>query len=145
MNILFVCVGNTCRSPLAEALLKSKLRKRRVKDVSVKSCGVRAQNGLPASNLSIAVAEENKLALKRFKSTQFNEELKNWADVIVCMTSELVPIINDVKAVCFTELYRIPAISDPYGKDIEAYRKTFYDLNFACELLVQDILKNNKN
>ena len=57
-RILFVCPGNICRSPLAEALLKRALHERAVEDVSVESAGTGAWDGAPASEGAYLVALE---------------------------------------------------------------------------------------
>ena len=58
MNIVFVCSGNTCRSPMAEALLRAELARRRVAGIGVSSAGLFAREGEPASALAVAAAAD---------------------------------------------------------------------------------------
>ncbi|MDG5787324.1 low molecular weight protein arginine phosphatase [Evansella sp. AB-P1] len=81
-NILFVCTGNTCRSPLAEAIAKHKKSNR---NVEVKSAGIHVMNGMPMSEGSKAVLA-NKGIEQEHQSQLINEELLEWADVILTMT-----------------------------------------------------------
>ncbi|TGB01612.1 low molecular weight protein arginine phosphatase [Halobacillus salinus] len=80
MNILFVCTGNTCRSPMAEAILKSKWPEEKVR-----SAGVFAGEGEPMAANSDVVLRENGFSLDH-QTTQVREELLEWADLILTMT-----------------------------------------------------------
>ncbi|MCA0971032.1 low molecular weight protein arginine phosphatase [Halobacillus litoralis] len=80
MNILFVCTGNTCRSPMAEAILKSKWP-----EDQVRSAGVFAgENQLMATH-SEMVLEEKGFSLNH-KTSQIKEDLLEWADLVLTMT-----------------------------------------------------------
>ncbi len=80
-NILFVCTGNTCRSPLAEALLKQKRP-----DLQVKSAGVSALEGMSASEGTLEVLMEKGISLEHI-SRPVDEEAMNWADLILTLTN----------------------------------------------------------
>lgn len=80
-RFLFVCTGNTCRSPIAEALLKHKSNG----SIEVKSAGINAFPGSEASRWTKAVLKEKGLDDKH-ASQNINEDLVKWADVILTMT-----------------------------------------------------------
>ncbi|MFA9560618.1 low molecular weight protein arginine phosphatase [Evansella sp. AB-rgal1] len=81
MNILFVCTGNTCRSPLAEALVRQKSGA----TIQVKSAGVHAMDGMLMSEGSRA-ALANRGISENHRAQLVNEELLQWADVVLTMT-----------------------------------------------------------
>ena len=79
-KFLFICTGNTCRSPLAQALLKEKRP-----DFEVKSAGVNALPGMDASEGTVDVLKEKRIELQH-SSSQVDEDLMNWADVVLTLT-----------------------------------------------------------
>lgn len=81
MNILFVCTGNTCRSPMAAAVLKA-----RMPDVHVQSAGIFAYNGQPAATQAVTVLAEAGIPLEH-KSQSISPEILEWADLVLTMTT----------------------------------------------------------
>ena len=84
MNILFVCTGNTCRSPMAEKMLQ-KIAKDKQLDLQVKSAGVAAIEGYSASNHAKQVLKDYG-AETVHQTTKVNKNLIDWADVVLTMT-----------------------------------------------------------
>ena len=84
-RVLFVCSGNTCRSPLAEAITRSMLSAQANGTFEVSSAGTFAEGGGVASSGSLEVARENGLDLESFQSRPLSPEILNTADVVVVM------------------------------------------------------------
>lgn len=138
MNVLLLCAGNTCRSPMAEGILLKKIVDRNVVGVFVRSCGVIAVDGTPANPKAISACKRHGIDIKGFRSTLVTDELINWADAVVCMTPNLIAQVKTKKVADFSLLYGIPPISDPYGGTDEDYENTFISLDYACDLLLAD-------
>lgn len=83
-NILFVCTGNTCRSPMAEAILR-KLASERQLALEVRSAGVAAMDGTSLSRYAEAVLHDHGIH-EPFRSTALHEQLLEWADLILTLT-----------------------------------------------------------
>lgn len=87
MKILFVCTGNTCRSSMAEGLLKAILKERCVSgDVAVLSAGTMALPGSPAATQAITVLDETGIDISGHQANLLNAELLATADLVLTMT-----------------------------------------------------------
>lgn len=84
-HILFVCTGNTCRSPLAEGLMR-KLAREAGLSVEVRSAGVYATDGGSISNHSAAILQEHGEKIDDFGSSTLTREFIEWADLVLTMT-----------------------------------------------------------
>lgn len=136
-NVLFVCTGNTCRSPLAEVLFRDLVKDRA--DFKVGSAGVGAFSGQPASRYSAALAGEKGLDLSRHQSRAVTVDLVESATHIVAMSrSHVAAILSDypeaddkiylISEFAADDRLRGRDLADPFGGDLAEYRHTLEQL-----------------
>lgn len=139
-RILFVCTGNTCRSPMAEALLKAK----RLEGIEVRSAGVHAFPGSDASGHAKAALKE--IGIEHSHSASLlDQDLVDWATLILTMTSGHKQLIigNIPDAAHKTSTLKEfvmqsdSDVSDPFGSSLDVYRKTLNELNELVDKLVE--------
>lgn len=123
MRILFVCSGNTCRSPLAAALARDALAFAGGEHV-VESAGLHARSGGPASPGARAVAQERGLSLSRHRARRVDAALVAGADATLCMESAHVDACSALAPGARVERLAEEDLADPIGSDVEAYRVT---------------------
>lgn len=129
-NILFVCTGNTCRSPMAEAIAKHALAERGWSHVQVRSAGTHAIEGSPPSPLAIEVLRDLGLDLEGRSAKRLSAELVEWADLILAMGPRHVEAVREMaggdKVSLLTEFLEGPeageSIEDPFGGDRQVYQ-----------------------
>lgn len=86
MNVLFVCTGNTCRSPMAEAVLRQMAQERGCESLSVRSAGLSALPGEPAADAARFAVRHYGATLENHASRPVTADDVAWADLILTMT-----------------------------------------------------------
>jgi protein-tyrosine-phosphatase len=150
-NILFVCAGNICRSPMAEWQLKALLWEKPIPGLEVGSAGLIALPGNSASLNAVRVARQNFISLAEHKARPITTELIDNADLVLVMEShqghELIADHPQAaeKILLLRHFARYGSrergISDPYGRNLEAYRFCFEDIKECVESLHEWLLK----
>ncbi|HPU00428.1 MAG: low molecular weight protein arginine phosphatase [Firmicutes bacterium] len=153
IKILFVCTGNTCRSPMAEALLRHEWAKRPgAPALEVASAGLAAVEGEQASAHARTVMREAGLDLEAHRSAPLDERLVGEASLILVMSRlqrerllRLFPAAAGKTFLLkeFAGLEGDPDVADPYGGSLEDYRRIFEELRDGIEKIVQ-ILEGGK-
>lgn len=148
-RLLFVCTGNTCRSPLAEALARRELSERGWAQVEVGSAGVAAFPGEEASDGSLAAARRHGLDLSDHRATRLTETVVAGSDLILTMSPGHVVRAMELGGEGRTALLTAFAdhgvegdilggsgVPDPFGGDEAAYQAAY----LALETLVTQVL-----
>ena len=87
MNVLFVCTGNVCRSPMAEGFLRDQAIRRGL-DIDVRSTGTHAWNGRAATIDGRRVMAELGVPIDDHRTLELDRDLMDWADLVICLATE---------------------------------------------------------
>ena len=145
-SVLFVCTGNSCRSVMAEGLLKKRLKELGKTGIAVYSAGVRALDGYPPTIETIEAMQKEGVSLAGFRSTGITDEMIKESDLILVMTEmhkeEVIRRVPEAAAKTFLlreygrpstgEKIMDPDIPDPIGQPALGYK-------ICLELIKEDI------
>lgn len=144
IRVLFVCTGNTCRSPMAEAILKAK----NIPGIEVKSAGVYASAGQEASTYAMEILRENHI-IHNHSSIPLSEAELEWATYIFTMTEGHKKIITNSFPKTMDKIFTLKEfiyddisnrdILDPFGGSLEIYRETFSELQSLIDELIKKL------
>jgi protein-tyrosine-phosphatase len=174
-KVLFVCTGNSCRSPMAEGILKKMLAENKLDNFEVGSAGTSSLDGVPPSWFAIEVAKAQNVDLTRHSSHQLNQQILGKADLILAMSNEHLEYIRRMneKALEKTYLLKIfpqhhPSgeylpmtenenrspdasyVKDPIGGSIDDYNRCFLEIEKELRRIFPELIrkagkKNFKN
>lgn len=140
-RILFVCTGNTCRSPMAEAILKN----HKLENVEVRSAGVYAVNGSDASAHAKSVLKENNI-LHDHQSRVLSESDIAWATFILTMTASHKEVIIHHFPQAVNKTFTLKEfagetfdqdVADPFGGNPKHYREAYQEIEQAIGTILR--------
>lgn len=145
MKILMVCLGNICRSPLAEGILKSKLSE----DFTVESAGTleNMNAGKSPDSRSVEVAKDHGMDISSQRSQKLTAKDLEDYDLIFCMDKKN---LEDVKSLATNEnqqqkislLIEDGEVPDPFWSEKDAFENVFQLVDEACEKIAAKLKKD---
>ena len=152
-SFLMVCLGNICRSPLAEGILRHKLNKLNIDNINVDSAGTGNWHvGSSPDKRSIEIAMKHEIDISNQKARQFSyEDFEKFDQIFVMDTSNLQNIRSqakskkDVEKIKLILDYSYPdkneSVPDPYFGGIDGFEHVYNLLNNACDKIIENLIK----
>ena len=152
--IVFVCTGNTCRSPMAEYIFRKRAEELGLTKLKVVSAGTHAKKGDKINEKSAEILAEKGLDTSLFKAKGIDERMLKQSLAIICMTDAQRDMLMELRwqvlrAAGEEEIennvysfYDITGyqVMDPYGKDMECYRYVYELINGGMSALIEKFL-----
>ncbi len=136
-TILFICSGNTCRSPMAACLFNAYAAKLGRTDIQAVSAGVSAIDGLPASDGAARAMERRGLSLKTHRSHMLTEQMLRGASLVIGMSEGHTEAARMRYPHIITPMRGFnPPVSDPYGGGNSIYEATAAELEERVKGLI---------
>jgi protein-tyrosine phosphatase len=157
VKVLFVCLGNICRSPLAEGIFKHRVREAGLeKKILVDSAGTSGWHiGDPPDPRSIDVARENGIKLDSFGRKAVREDFQNF-DYIIAMDKENYTDLKRLSGNAgegaaqlflmrdFDDIGKGKDVPDPYYGGVDGFKDAFEMLDRSCKKLLEEIKENKR-
>jgi protein-tyrosine phosphatase len=153
-KIVMVCLGNICRSPVAEGVMRQKIEKYKL-DAVVESSGTSNFHiGAPPDSRSIFNAQKHNVDISKFKASQFSKQDLDTFDLIFVMDANNY---NDVIKLASTDIQKSKislllnaltvnenrAVPDPYYGNANDFETVFYLIDDACEKIAMKLITQN--
>lgn len=152
--VVFVCTGNTCRSPMAEMILRKRAEELGLTKLKISSAGTKAKKGDALNEKSAQVLMEKGFEPLTFAAKKIDKRMLKQSLAIVCMTDVQRDMLMEMRwkalreageeeiennVYSFSELAGYQVL-DPYGRDIDCYRYVYELIAGGMSALIEKIL-----
>lgn len=137
-NIIFICTGNTCRSPMAEGLFRAHGGKEKT-GLAPASAGLFTQDGIPASENAVTAAKELGADISAHRSRMLTHEMAQSARYLVCMTGAHYDRVCEMFPDCADKVFTLTQrdVSDPFGGDLDTYRRAASEIDAGVRSIIE--------
>ncbi len=139
-TIAFICTGNTCRSPMAEHIMKDLLAKRQITGYAIQSFGIYAVEDSPISALAATELKNRGISDVNHRAKRLTEARSKQCDLMITMTKAHLAAINYLdNAKSIDDLTSLGDIADPYGGSAADYRACAKQIEGAVNVLIDKL------
>lgn len=143
-NIAFVCMGNTCRSPMAECIFKHICHEKKDINYKVASFGLSAENGQNINPLAKQVLKNHKIRYSFHKAKKLTDKMMKKQDYVFVMTPDIKRILKKYDNVyLISEFVDGIDIPDPFGLGEVEYEAVFNLLYLSVQKIYQKLKLEN--
>lgn len=141
MKVLFVCTGNTCRSPMAEGIFDRLIEEKGLQGkLFCQSAGLSASIGTPVSQNAVEVCDEIGVDISKHKARKLSAEDTQAWDLYFTMSKTQAYILEKAGAPV-SKIHTASYIDDPYGEDIAVYRECRDKLEIEIGLFYNNLVE----
>ena len=139
-SIIFICTGNTCRSPMAEGLFRTHGGEEKT-GLTAQSAGLYTQDGLPVSENAVTAAGELGADISAHRARQLTPELAREAKYLVCMTGSHYDRLCELFPDCADKIFTLlpEDVSDPFGGDLATYRRSAAEIDKGVQSIIGNL------
>ena len=149
---MFVCTGNTCRSPMAEGILKKLLAEKGINNIKVSSAGTQALDGYPAAPFTIEATKVWDIDLNEHSSKKLSLDVLKESDLVLVMSIEHLKHIEKMDRGSLDKTYLLKAfphkddndnlaVKDPIGGSLEEYNLCFLELDEEIRRILPEVIR----
>lgn len=146
INVLFVCMGNTCRSVMCEYIFKNMLKEKNLLNkISVNSCGICAFNNNPAAENAIKVISAFDPKIINHQAKILTIDFLRTSDYVFALDHTILNYIIqnfEVNDICKINCINSKGIPDPYGLSLSVYQASAEEIKKSLKIILDKMIKD---